>query len=81
MSGAASPYAITARPVRASSGMQIGVWLALVLPAEQQHGRPRHAAHRDERRRDVRRLGIVDPRHAVELADRLDAMLERRERR
>src|SRR5690242_15101979 len=53
-----------------------GVWLALVTTAEQEHRRPRHSTERDFGRGNVCRLGVVDPEHAVALANGFDPMLE-----
>ena len=80
MIGAASPYASTTRTMRSSPSRERRVRLALVAPAKQQHGGARHAVDRDLRRADVRRLGVVDPEHAAELADELEAVRRARGR-
>ncbi len=45
--------------------------LSLVLAPEQDHDRPVDAGQRAERRRDVGRLGVVDPQNAASLGHRL----------
>ena len=66
MSGAASPYAITARPMRRNSGASAVYGSPLCLPPSSRTVGRVMPRMRDERRCHVRRLGIVDPRDAVD---------------
>jgi hypothetical protein len=54
--------------------------LALADAAEDQVHRRVEARERDERRVDVRRLGVVDVQHAVDRRDLLEAVLDAGER-
>jgi len=74
---------LTVRDHGSDSPLELGrerhVRLAFVPAAQQENGRTPHTLQRHERGRDVRRLGVVDPCHAVEGTERLDTVLERSE--
>ena len=81
MRSASSPMRWTLRARRPTGRAQRREVLTLPTAAEDEVHAGRERAQRDERRLDVRRLGVVDVEHAVVRRDLLEAVRDAGERR